>query len=1325
MAKPNLPRKFLKFGFMTMGSTMDIVDNNVFFEINAEGFCVKTNKTVAIQTGYLPQEFIGKKFRDFIEIEASFLNSLADKITTKEQVVVSFDSNFKHKSGSLIFMGWTMFWSAQSNTVTCIGKPFSTGSQKLVKENQNLRLLNEVNECLQQHKSRQELLDDLCKILLKFNKSPLVWIWEIVKNKSVRIIHKDSTSFISTESLVQTELLNGLITGFNLIEGLNKLEVWENEEFGVKAKNTIGYFDRGALIPINTIDDTNLVLGIVFSDSKDNESENLHILDTVCEKLTKTLNGIISEERLKVNEGSLNKYIRELNLLNEVNNQILVAQSEEDLIKQILNTLNSKGGYKLAWIGFFEKGKEKEKLILPSILAGETEYALDLSFDLNDAETLKGPTADCILTLKTSVQNSTIDDPNYSKWRDKAQKHGLASSISIYLDLNGNEKAVMCIYSERKNSFDYRETLILERLSHNLVFAINGIRNLKQSKQIRSKLNETKILLEDYKQAMDQIAIISITDCDGKITYVNKTFEEIYGLTSDQIVGKTHKSIGSDFHSDEFWAHLWKTITAGLVWNGEIKNIDKDGRERWYDTTIYSFTSVDNKPYQYMCISWDVTNQLELKEKDKLISRIIESSHDAIYSVNLEGAISSWNQGAEIMFGYSEEEIIGKPVLNLINEDLKSTELKIAKAIQNGKNIEEFETIGLKKNKDLVHIQISVYPLRDEQNELMGYTKIAKDINRLKLAEIRAEKFSTDLSLREKQFLLLEELSKLSKDHNKTSTEILKEVVNLIPSAMQFSDIASAKIIHENHTIVNDRFKESLNYITCSKHDNPDYSHLFIYYPDNIEFRNEEKLLIELVCNWTELISNSRSYSQSLKERIKEINLLIELNKIFNQENTEFNILFETFAKRIPLAWQFPEKTEVRIIYGNQEFYSNRFRDYIDSIEVTFNTIDGKKGSIQVVVLEKISTSGSNFLKEEVDLLKAVSISIQTKLDQLILRNNIFNSEVRLNKIIDYSSTAYMLLNQNLDIIYSNKKSLEFGKTFYNLDLSKGKNIIIDQKGEKSEEFELAFSKLDANNEIEFINEHIDKDGRIHVFEVRLFKTKIPKQKEFEIILIANDISHLKQREEDVNNLVNLLKDLNFITSFEISHEFHKLQSIVELAQDLDFIDTDLKLIFSNSSETFKKGNNSIKKLIERINIPLKKEIAIASSLKRIEKLILIDEDEISVKISSKILEKFFDPIQIISFPNSDECTSYFKSTGDNGNNIILLEMNLENKDGIKFIENYISNKLQSPILLMGSNNNGEIQKLLAGYSFVRNFIQKPINKETAEKIFTKDVLVN
>ena len=624
------------------------------------------------------------------------------------------------------------------------------------------------------------------------------------------------------------------------------------------------------------------------------------------------------------------------------------------LIKEILNTLIQKGGYKLAWLAYFELNKEKDKLIVPKYFAGEIEYAISLQFDLNDPKVLKGPSATNILTHKTTIMNSSQEDPNYLVWKDKAKKHGLGSSISIYLDVEGNEKATISIYSANPRAFDSREVVVLERLAQNISFAIKAIRNHKKSLQFEEELFQSK-----------------------------KTIEE------------------------------------------------------------------------------------RLKEFTLLV---------------------------------------------------------------------KFQQLAFEKEKDLF-----------------------------------------------------------------------------------------------------------------------------------------------------------KSLSQLVKE--------------------------------IPFGWYWPEDAEARIQYGDLEFYSGEFENYEAKLEVIFETIDQVKGCIQVFYLKKLPESFQGpFLKEEVRLLSVLAQILTTKLNENILQKRIFQSEKRLSKIIDHSDSSYMLLDENFNVIYCNNHVVQNGKKMFNIDLNIGKNLIEQQTPEHKEKFTKFISSLEKGNEIEYVTERIDAENKLHVYGVKLIKTNNLETNKVEIIFIANDISHLKQREEDLNNLVNLLKDLNFITSFEISHEFHKLQSIVELAQDLDFVEADLKEIFSHSKETFKKADASIKKLIERINIPLKEEIVMANNLRRIEKIIILDEDTISSKISMRMLAKFFDPVQIICFSTVDETIAYFKSKGDTGNDIILLETDLKLKSGWDFLKYYESHKLKSPVIVMSANVDHDLQQRAMSHYCVKNCINKPVNRETAELIHSKEI---
>ena len=120
--------------------------------------------------------------------------------------------------------------------------------------------------------------------------------------------------------------------------------------------------------------------------------------------------------------------------------------------------------------------------------------------------------------------------------------------------------------------------------------------------------------LAHYKNAIDNAAIVSVTDEKGVITYVNERFCEISQYSEEQLLGSKHNVINSGFHPKEFFNSMWRQISSGETWKGIVKNKKKDGTFYWVDSTIVPF-SKNGKIHQYISIRFDITDKINFQQK--------------------------------------------------------------------------------------------------------------------------------------------------------------------------------------------------------------------------------------------------------------------------------------------------------------------------------------------------------------------------------------------------------------------------------------------------------------------------------------------------------------------------------------------------------------------------------------------------------------------------------------------------------------------------------------------------------------------------------------
>jgi two-component system cell cycle sensor histidine kinase/response regulator CckA len=251
--------------------------------------------------------------------------------------------------------------------------------------------------------------------------------------------------------------------------------------------------------------------------------------------------------------------------------------------------------------------------------------------------------------------------------------------------------------------------------------------------------------LADFKFALDESAIVAITDQRGVITYVNDKFCEISKYTREELLGQDHRIINSGFHPKEFIRELWTTIASGRVWRGEIRNRAKDGSIYWVDTTIVPFLDTRGKPYQYIAIRYDITERKRAEERIQEQAALLDEAQDAILVRDLEDRILFWNRGAEKIYGWTADEAEGRNVRELLFKT-NPRQFDEARQVLFGRGAWAGELAQATRSGDEITVESRWTLVRDDAGEPRSVLVINTDITERKKIEsqfLRAQRMES------------------------------------------------------------------------------------------------------------------------------------------------------------------------------------------------------------------------------------------------------------------------------------------------------------------------------------------------------------------------------------------------------------------------------------------------------------------------------------------------------------------------------------------------------------------------------------------------------
>ena len=442
-------------------------------------------------------------------------------------------------------------------------------------------------------------------------------------------------------------------------------------------------------------------------------------------------------------EANLRRTERTLRTISACDQTLVWADTESALLQEICQVIVKEGGYRLAWVCFAEPDEQRSVRIAAHAGYGE-DYIKGLNLTWADTESGRGPTGTAIRAGRPVLFSNIFKDPNFAPWRDKALKHGYASSLALPL-LDGNRAfGAVSIYAAKPNAFNAEEMELLTKLADDLAYGILALRRKLEQQKAEQAVRASEENL-NRAQAVAQIGSWHLDIRNDVLTWSAETYR-MFGIQPGRSL--TLESFSACIHpaDREHVLGAWNAAMQGAPYDIEHRIVV--GKEtKWVrECAEISFDERGNALEGIGTVQ-DITERKLAAARIREQARLLDLAHDAIMVRDMEDRVLYWNQGAERIYGWTAHEAIGRKMDDLLPKDVFNA-AKFAEAektvLETGNWRGEFAA-RTKAGKEVI-VETRWTLLRDDQGipkSVLGISTDITDRKRFESQFMRAQRMES------------------------------------------------------------------------------------------------------------------------------------------------------------------------------------------------------------------------------------------------------------------------------------------------------------------------------------------------------------------------------------------------------------------------------------------------------------------------------------------------------------------------------------------------------------------------------------------------------